>query len=264
MNDDGQQTLLGFFAPAAGVHQGRPPANRSPARRSGADGIIFERSHRARNYRLTLRRDGTAVATIPARGSEREAMRFVEQHRDWLDRARERQRRRPRPADVWVIGTFVLWRGQMTAIRVAAGATPVGGLSQARPKVCLAADVFQVSKLEGDLRATLEAHFARRAKVELPARTWELAAITGVDVKLVTVRNQRSRWGSCSANGTISLNWRLVQTPDTVRDYIIYHELMHLKEMNHSERFWSRVAEVCPGWRDAERWIKRNGALVGL
>ena len=265
MNDDGQQTLLGFFAPAVGVHHVPPSATRPSGAHGSASGIVFERSHRARNYRLTLRRDGTAVATIPARGSEREAMRFVEQHREWLERARRRQRARPRAADVWIVGTFVLWRGQMTEIRIATTSTPwiAPGIA-ARPKVCLAADVFQVAKLEGDLRPTLEAHFARRAKVELPARTWELAAITGVDVKLVTVRNQRSRWGSCSENGTISLNWRLVQTPDFVRDYIIYHELMHLREMNHSERFWARVAEVCPSWRDAERWIKRNGALVGL
>jgi predicted metal-dependent hydrolase len=264
MNDEGQQTLLGFFAPAVGVHQVRPPATRSSPHDS-VSGIVFERSARARNYRLTLRRDGTAVATIPARGSEREARRFVEQHRDWLERARARQRTRPRAAEIWVVGTFVLWRGQMTEVRVATTATPWGGTKDAvRPKVCLAADVFRVANLEGDLRPTLEAHFARRAKIELPARTWELAAVTGVDVKLVTVRNQRSRWGSCSASGTISLNWRLVQTPEFVRDYIIYHELMHLREMNHSERFWARVAEVCPGWRDAERWIKRNGALVGL
>ena len=80
----------------------------------------------------------------------------------------------------------------------------------------------------------------------------------------MSVRNQRSRWGSCSAAGTISLNWRLIQTPDFVRDYIIYHELMHLREMNHSDRFWDHVEEVCPGWREAERWIKRNGSLVGL
>lgn len=264
MTDDGQQTLLGFFAPAAGVHK-TPPASASKEHRTTshvphpaavANGIVFERSYRARNYRLTLRRDGTAVATIPARGSEREARRFVEQHQEWLERARERQRRRPRAAEVWTIGTRVLWRGELSEVRLAAGGD--------KPHVCLAADVFRVSRLDGDLRPTLEEHFARRAKIELPARTWELAAVTGVDVKLVTVRNQRSRWGSCSANGTISLNWRLVQTPDFVRDYIIYHELMHLREMNHSERFWARVEEVCPNWRDAEHWIKRNGALVGL
>lgn len=256
MNDEGQQSLLGLFSPAAGVHHVPPAPHRPQAAHPAHGGIVFERSHRAHNYRLTLRRDGTAVAVIPLRGSEREALRFVEQHRDWLERARARQRQRPRAAEIWTIGTHLLWRGEMTEVRIAA--------TGERPQVCLAADVFRVPRIDGDLRPTLEAHFARRAKVELPARTWELAAVTGVEVKLVSVRNQRSRWGSCSANGTISLNWRLVQTPDFVRDYIIYHELMHLREMNHSERFWERVAEVCPDWREAERWIKRNGALVGL
>jgi len=255
MNDDGQQSLLGLFTPTPGVHH-VPPATARPIAHPQPSDIVFERSHRARNYRLTLRRDGTAVATIPARGSEREAQRFVEQHREWLDRARERQRQRPRGPEVWTVGTRVLWRGELTEVRIATAGE--------RPHVCLAADVFRVSRLDGDMRPTLEAHFARRAKVELPARTWELAAVTKVEVKFVTVRNQRSRWGSCSANGTISLNWRLVQTPEMVRDYIIYHELMHLREMNHSSRFWARVEEVCPGWREAEHWIKRNGALVGL
>ena len=262
MSPEDQQVLFGLFTPQSGVHRAPPAHAPGPGPAPGViqvetrSEIVFERSHRARRYRLTLRRDGTAVATIPARGSEREAARFVEQHREWLERARERQRRRPRAAEVWTPGTRVLWRGELTEIRVAA--------EGARPQVCVAADVFRVPRFDGDLRPTLEAHFARRAKVELPARTWELAAVTGVDVKHVTVRNQRSRWGSCSANGTISLNWRLVQTPEFVRDYIIFHALMHLREMNHSTRFWARVEEVCPGWREAERWIKRNGALVGL
>jgi predicted metal-dependent hydrolase len=264
MSEEQQEDLFGIFSPTAGVHQ-QPPAE--PHR--SADSIVFQRSARARNYRLTLRRDGTAVATIPARGSEREALRFVERHGEWLERARARQRSRPSAAGVWTVGTHVLWRGEMTEVRVAAVGRPglPGGPAVPaadRPQVCLAADVFRVHRLDGDLRPTLEAHFLQRAKVELPARTWELAALTGSEAKQVVVRNQRSRWGSCSANGTISLNWRLVQTPDFVRDYIIYHELMHLREMNHSERFWGRVAEVCPDWRDAEHWIKRNGSLLGL
>jgi predicted metal-dependent hydrolase len=257
--------------------------------------LVFVRSLRARNYRLTLRKDGVAVATIPTRGSEHEARRFVDSHRDWLERARARHARKPRAAEVWTVGTSVLWRGELTEIRVAsaplpaaagplcpvvagwhprvrppacAGAnvpgTPRSAGFPGKPTVCLAADIFRVTTFAGDLRAPLEAQFARRAKIELPGRTWELAAETGADVKHVTVRNQRSRWGSCSAGGTISLNWRLVQAPDSVRDYIIYHELMHLREMNHSDRFWARVAEVCPWWRDAEKWLKRNGSLVGL
>ena len=218
--------------------------------------LVFVRSLRANSYRLTLRRDGVAMVTIPARGSEREARRFFDQHQEWLERARARQAKKPRAASIWTVGTHVLWRGEMHEIRIAAQGE--------RPQVCLAADVFRVASIEGDLRPTLEAHFARRAKIELAGRTWELAAETGVDVKQVSVRNQRSRWGSCSAGGTISLNWRLVQTPDSVRDYIIFHELMHLREMNHSDRFWRRVEEVCPWWRDAEKWLKRNGSLLGL
>jgi predicted metal-dependent hydrolase len=219
-------------------------------------GLVFVRSERARSYRLTLRRDGVPVVTIPVRGSEREARAFAEQNQDWLTRARARHARRPQADKVWLVGTRVLWRGEMTEIRVAD--------SGANPKVCLAADVFRVVSLAGDQRAALEKHFIRRAKVELPARAWELAAESGAQVKDVMVRNQRSRWGSCSAGGTISLNWRLVQAPETVRDYIIHHELAHLWEMNHSDHFWARVQQLCPGWREAERWLKRSGSLLGL
>jgi predicted metal-dependent hydrolase len=238
-----QQDLFGAFSPESGVHKSPPD-------------LVFERSLRAHRYRLTLRRDGVAVATIPARGSEREALRFVEENREWLERARHRQCQRPRGALVWTVGTHVLWRGEFFEIRPASEGD--------RPKVCLGADVFRVASLAGDVRPTLESHFLRRAKIELPGRTWELAAETGMDVKEVTVRNQRTRWGSCSTGGVISLNWRLIQAPVFVRDYIIYHELMHLREMNHSARFWSRVEEVCPGWQAAEKWIKQNGSLLGL
>lgn len=222
------------------------------------------RSIRARHYRLTLRRDGVAVTTVPAGGTEQGARAFVEQHRGWLERARARQAKRPRAATVWSLGTLVLWRGELAEIRRATEAPlrPAGFSGQTA--VCLGADVFRVASFTGDLRPVLEKLFLRRAKIELPGRAWELAAETRTDLKQVMVRNQRSRWGSCSAHGTISLNWRLVQTPESVRDYIIYHELMHRREMNHSARFWARVEEVCPGWREAERWLKHNGSLLGL
>jgi len=255
MSASEQQEFFGLMETA---DQGEPTPSSNGVVAPRSEEIVYQRSLRAKHYRLTLQRDGTAVATIPKRGSQRGAEQFVAQHREWLERERSRQARRPRLAEVWVTGTHVLWRGEMREIRRAT----VAGAE--RPQVCLAADVFRVPSFEGDLRPTLEAHFARRGKIELPARTWELAAVCGVEVKMVSVRNQRSRWGSCSESGTISLNWRLVQTPDFVRDYIIYHELMHLREMNHSARFWARVEEVCPGWRDAEKWLKQNGSLLGL
>ena len=251
MTDAEQYDWFGQFAPEHGVHRAPPPRADAPG-----DAVVFRRSASARNYRLSLNRDGVAVATIPRRGSMREAERFVELNREWLERARERQRRRPRAADVWTVGTRVLWRGDFTEIRLAAEGD--------RPSVCLGADVFRVPRLEGDLRPALQARFIRLARVELPARAWELAALTRMNVTRVSVRDQRSRWGSCTAAGTISLNWRLVLTPELVRDYIIHHELMHLREMNHSPRFWARVEEVFPGWREAEAWIKRNGGYAGL
>ena len=78
----------------------------------------------------------------------------------------------------------------------------------------------------------------------------------------VSIRNQRSRWGSCSSRGAIALNWRLIQMPAEVSDYVILHELMHLREPNHSRQFWREVAAVCDGWRDAERWLKLHGRAL--
>jgi predicted metal-dependent hydrolase len=106
-------------------------------------------------------------------------------------------------------------------------------------------------------------HLWQLAAAEFPPRVLELAAAHQLTVQRVTIRNQRSRWGSCSRRGTISLNWRLIQTPPYVRDYIILHELMHLRQMNHSARFWREVESVCPDYETAERWLKQHAALLG-
>jgi predicted metal-dependent hydrolase len=97
-----------------------------------------------------------------------------------------------------------------------------------------------------------------RAKLELPARLLELAAENGLRVARVSVRNQQWRWGSCAPNGHICLNWRLVQMPPQVRDYVMIHELMHLKRMDHSSRFWRLVAQACPHYQDARRWLREH------
>jgi predicted metal-dependent hydrolase len=94
---------------------------------------------------------------------------------------------------------------------------------------------------------------------ELVKRTEELAAQTKSQIERVTIRSQRTRWGSCSRRRAISLNWRLIQTPAFVSDYIILHELMHLRQMNHSKRFWDEVEKVCPTWREAEKWLRQHG-----
>jgi predicted metal-dependent hydrolase len=95
-----------------------------------------------------------------------------------------------------------------------------------------------------------------RAKQELPPRLLALAAQHGLTVTRISVRNQKSRWGSCARSGHICLNWRLVTMPDFARDYVMIHELMHLERMDHSEKFWRLVAAACPGYKDARAWLK--------
>jgi predicted metal-dependent hydrolase len=96
------------------------------------------------------------------------------------------------------------------------------------------------------LAPDVERELRDRARCELPARLLELAKEQGLTVARVSVRNQRWRWGSCSRTGNICLNWRLVQLPASVRDYVMIHELMHLKRMDHSPAFWKLVAGACP------------------
>lgn len=99
----------------------------------------------------------------------------------------------------------------------------------------------------------------RMAATLLPARLAELAARLGRRVAGVSIRAQRTRWGSCSPSGRISLNWRLVQLPDAVRDYVILHELTHLVHLDHSKRFWRELARVCPWHSEARAWLRANG-----
>ena len=99
----------------------------------------------------------------------------------------------------------------------------------------------------------------QQARRELPARLLELATRHGLAVSRVSVRNQRSRWGSCGRDGHICVNWRLVLMPAWVRDYVLIHELMHLRRMDHSPAYWRLVAEVCPDYRSARDWLRRHG-----
>ncbi len=95
-----------------------------------------------------------------------------------------------------------------------------------------------------------------RAKRELPARLLELAALHGLIVSRISIRNQRWRWGSCSSRGHICLNWRLIQLPDAVRDYVLIHELMHLERLDHSRKFWKLVEAACPDYQALRRWLR--------
>jgi predicted metal-dependent hydrolase len=212
------------------------------------------RNQRARRYVLRLRPDGAARVTVPRGGSLAEAKRFAQRNAAWVERQLLRQALRPCLPEVWRAGAEILFRGER--VRLETGANGQDAL------VRFGGEVVPVADAAGDLRPAIEAHLRRLAVRELPARVLELAALHQLPVRRVTVRNQRSRWGSCSRRGTLSLNWRLVQAPLAVRDYLILHELAHLKEMNHSRRFWNEVARLCPHFREAERWLKQQSGLL--
>ncbi len=206
---------------------------------------------RARRYILRVRQDGSLRVTLPRSGSRAEAIEFARRHLAWALRERARQLAAPRPPAAWTEGTRILLDGDIVAIACRASEGWV---------VATAGDV-SVRVVPGtlDFRPAFEKALVRRARRDLPSRLLALAAEHGLTVTRVSIRNQRSRWGSCSRTGAIALNFRLVQMPPHVREYILLHELMHLRQQNHSRRFWSLVASVYPGYRGAERWLKTEG-----
>ena len=102
-------------------------------------------------------------------------------------------------------------------------------------------------------------HLRARAATELPPRLIELASEHDIALGRISIRNQRTRWGACSSRGSITLNWRLILVPDFVRDYVMIHELMHRRELNHSRRFWKHVAAACPRYDEARKWLLTDG-----
>jgi predicted metal-dependent hydrolase len=162
--------------------------------------------------------EGTVRVTVPRWGSKREGEAFAERERAWIDKQQRRiEEQRLR-----------------RAMHPDAANAEMG-----RPNA-------------PELRALRD-----RAKRELPPRLLELAAHYGLTVSRVSIRNQRSRWGSCSRNGHICLNWRLVTMPEGVRDYVLIHELMHLRRMDHSPVFWKHVASACPNYEEARAWLRK-------
>lgn len=105
----------------------------------------------------------------------------------------------------------------------------------------------------------LKKRFLNAAKTYFPRRCAELQKLTGGVYDKISIRNQKTRWGSCSQTGTLSFNYRLMMAPPQVSDYVIVHELCHLTHMNHSDAFWKKVADVMPDYAVHRRWLREHG-----
>jgi predicted metal-dependent hydrolase len=225
------QTEFPFVAPADTQveHLALPDGRSVP--------ILVQDSARARRYRITIAPGGEVRVIIPRRGSRRLA------------------KKTPRPPKRLGPDDRILFRGEWTPI--------VFGMDDGAPTLRVDDASMPLIDVASDLTPGIRQLLMRVAERELPPRLRELAHEHGCALGPIAVRDLKASWGRCQnprrdapVGARISLNWRLVQAPASVRDYVILHELMHTREMNHSPRFWAEVAKVCPDYRNAERWLK--------
>lgn len=216
---------------------------------------VLTRNLRARRYILRFCADGCLRITIPCGGSVSEARRFASRNKAWLERQLIDFDRRGMGTKKWWIGREFLFRGAL--VRIDADGSRGGA------RVCLGTEILRFPGPDSDVRQAVEHRLRQIAELELSKRVFELSRTHNLnDVCRVTIRNQQSRWGSCSHQRNISLNWRLIQAPTFVQDYVVTHELMHLREMNHSAKFWAEVKRACPDYKAAERWLRANIVLI--
>jgi hypothetical protein len=230
--------------------------------------LIIKRNPRAR--RLTLRishRDRHPVMTVPMDCSTEEAAAFLNRHMSWL-----RQRIEALPAPVpFHHGAVIPLRGKMHMIEFV-------GPERRRGVVSIQRSLGPASKLRKQKRAAkktlprlkvagVENHAPRRlkdwlreqARKDLDERVSWHAENLGLCPKKLSIRDQASRWGSCSSSGVLSFSWRLILAPHFVLDYVAAHEVAHLREMNHGDEFWSLVQQTYPRLRSAQSWLVAHG-----
>jgi predicted metal-dependent hydrolase len=214
--------------------------------------VRLRRHRQARRYTLSIRAaTREVVLTMPPRGSLKEAKEFAEKHGGWIA---ARLGRLPEPAP-FAHGTIVPLRGVPHRIvhrRHTRGVVWTETDSQGGRLICVAGDTAHVNR-------RVDAFLKREARRDLDAASKRYAEKIGARIKRVTVRDQSSRWGSCSTTGVLSYSWRLILAPAFVLEYLAAHEVAHLIEMNHSPKFWRLLARLSPSMERAKTWLDVHG-----
>jgi hypothetical protein len=214
-------------------------------RLEGAD-IPFRlvRVRRRRSLLIRVTPDGAVEVRGPPRCTVAQAHELLHRHAGWLartlPRVRESLARRPRLAD----GAALAVLDETLTLRVSRGTRAVVRRAGAELRLALP------DEGEAAVRAALEGWLRREAQRRLPERLLAIARPIGVAPLRVVVRGQRTRWGSCSSRGTVSLNWRLLLLPPALVDYVLLHEACHLRHLCHSPDFWALVASQMPDWAE--------------
>ncbi len=208
--------------------------------------ILLRRSARARRFALRVSAlDGRVTLTLPVRGSANEALDFAREREGWIRRALAAQGEVTPVA----IGATLPFEGRLLTVTAA----PVRS-----PRAEGAALLVPPEPERAALR--IATFLKSAARLRLAAAADRHAATLGREVGRLTLRDTRSRWGSCTAAGSLMFSWRLVMAPPAVLDYVAAHEVAHFEEMNHSPAFWRVVARLCPDYVGKRRWLRREGA----
>jgi predicted metal-dependent hydrolase len=214
--------------------------------------VRLRRHRQARRY--TLRIDAASrevVLTIPPRGSIREAKEFAQKHGGWIA---ARLKRMPEAAP-FAHGTDVPLRGMLHRIvhrRGQRGTVWTEILNGGERLLCVAGEAAHINRRIDD-------YLKREAARDLIAASRRYAGDLGVAIKRISVRDQSSRWGSCSNSGVLSFSWRLILAPPFVLEYLAAHEVCHLVELNHSPKFWRLVKRLYPQLEAAKTWLDVHG-----
>jgi len=210
--------------------------------------LTLRRSGRARRISLRVSGlDGKVTLTLPNGVPEREALAFAAEKQAWLRRQLDK-----RP-DRQTIGVGEAFPFQGVMHRIAPG---TGRRITARD------GLVHVPGPESTLAPRLQAWLKVQARDRLAAASDHYAAILGRPYTRLTLRDTRSRWGSCSSTGGLMYSWRLIMAPAPVLDYVAAHEVAHLAEMNHSAAFWATVDRLYPGYEPQRRWLRENGTTL--
>jgi predicted metal-dependent hydrolase len=216
--------------------------------------LVRVRRHRqARRYTLRIQSaTREVVLTMPPRGSLKEARAFAQKHGGWIA---ARLDHLPEPAP-FAQGTVLPLRGVDHRIehrRGARGTVWMESGDGGEHLLCVAGEEAHIARRVSDF-------LKREAKRDLEVASRLAAERLGVKPKRVSIRDQSSRWGSCSTTGVLSYSWRLIFAPPFVVDYLAAHEIAHLVEMNHSRRFWRLVERICPNFNRAKVWLDAHGS----
>ncbi len=198
---------------------------------------------------------GTGLLVVLPKGRALEAaVDFLERRKDWVLKTMAVYGPVHAQKD-WDHGRRVRYLGRELAVEVRREGKVDG--------VRLVKDKLVITLVSGIHPEVLLEHWCRlRASQVIKERVQAQSRKMGVTYNKLHIRAQKTRWASCSAKGNLSFNWRLIMTPADVIDYVVVHELAHLKELNHSRRFWALVAAHCPSWQGQRKWLRDNGRLM--